>query len=211
MSIKYEYYITGVDAAYQINAATLWRAQTFTPSISHTITSVILKIYRNGTPGVVTASIRTVSGNVPTGSDLCSGVTNGDTLPEYPPHYIGEWREITLGIGTLLTSGTLYAIVLRPAANSLYWEADDGGSYAGGNGAWSQSDAGITWATLATDFMFEEWGDSFVTDKTPISSDGYSVKTKQGLSTYSVGTESGLSDYGVKTKYTMPSDYGKEE
>ncbi|GAH21280.1 unnamed protein product, partial [marine sediment metagenome] len=79
-------------------------------SVSHKITKVKLKLYRVGSPGTATVSIRATSGLHPTGSDLCSGTTNGDTLPEGSPY---EWREITLGDGANLASGTKYAIVIR--------------------------------------------------------------------------------------------------
>ena len=76
----YEYYNTGDDASGRAYGNE-WRAQTFTPSVSFNITSVKLKLFREGNPGTVTVSIRATSGGVPTGSDLCWGTTNGSTLP----------------------------------------------------------------------------------------------------------------------------------
>jgi len=77
----YEYYNTGDDSSTNVYNIT-WYAQTFTPSVAHTITSVKLLLYRTGSPGTVTVSIRATDGSGhPIGSDLCSGTTNGDTLP----------------------------------------------------------------------------------------------------------------------------------
>ena len=59
---------------------TNWRAQTFTPSIAHELTSVKLKLYKEGNPGIVTVSIRATSAGKPTGSDLCLGTIDGDSL-----------------------------------------------------------------------------------------------------------------------------------
>ena len=155
----YEHYNTGDDWHSAIGGST-WRAQTFTPSVAHTITSVKLMLYRSGSPGTVTVSIRATSGGLPTGSDLCSGTTNGDTLTTLAS---GEWREITLGSGYSLSAGTQYAIVVRaPAAtagNLLFWRLDrTSPGYTGGESTGS-SDSGSSWSPISiADYMFEEWG-----------------------------------------------------
>ena len=86
----------------------------------------------------------------PTGADLCSGTTPGDTLPNWGAGY--EEREITFGAGAALTSGVKYAIVVRAldAAGSrndsdalvaVKWNV---GTYA--DGSWYRStDSGGTW------------------------------------------------------------------
>lgn len=113
MSILYEHYNTGDDGQFLISSADTWIAQTFTPSIAHTITSVKLLLFRGvgATPGTLTVHIKAtdVSGH-PTGDDLCSGTTDGDTLTT---NSAGEWREITLGAGALLGADTKYAIILE--------------------------------------------------------------------------------------------------
>ena len=77
----YEYYNTGDDSGQSVYGSN-WYAQTFTPSIAHTITSVKLLLYRSGSPGTVTVSIRATDGSGhPIGPDLCSGTTDGSTLP----------------------------------------------------------------------------------------------------------------------------------
>ena len=159
----YEYYNTG-DDTYRWLYGTRWAAQTFTPSVAHTITSVKLKLFRVGAPGTVTVSIRATSGGQPTGSDLCSGTTSGDTLTTST---LGEWREITLGSGYGLSAGTTYAIVIRAisgdGSNSLSWRVDGSSpTYGGGMNLYS-IDSGSSWISDAGyDFMFEEWGTATV-------------------------------------------------
>jgi hypothetical protein len=97
----------------------------------------------------------------PTGGDLASGTTNGDTLAVYPSY---TEREISLGAGVALTSGTQYAIVVRAVnagadlarwaysippnntyANGLYVSSTDSGS------SWSQdSDIDLWFKTKAS-------------------------------------------------------------
>jgi len=136
-----------------------WIAQTFTPSISHSITSVKLKLSRNNTPGTITVSIRATSGDVPTGADLTSGTTNGDTLTTDAG--TGEWREITV-TPFILVASTKYAIVMR-AANDVptnYAGARGGGSgYSNGNECYDGADDGATWfGTIGADLVFYEYG-----------------------------------------------------
>lgn len=62
---------------------TLWMAQTFTATSTHTITSVRLKLYREGTPGDITLSIRATDSNgLPSGPDLASGSLDGNLITE---------------------------------------------------------------------------------------------------------------------------------
>lgn len=157
VAILYEHCNTGDTAGETFNGI-YWRAQTFTPAADHTIEKVKLLLYRNGTPGTVTVSIRATDVNGhPTGGDLCSGTTDGDTLPTAPTY---EWRTITLGAGTPLSAGLKYAIVVRCGGgiNEVGWRYVVPSGYAGGNDEYS-GDSGGTWATSANaDWMFEEWG-----------------------------------------------------
>ncbi len=136
-----------------------WYAQTFIPSVAHTITSVKLKLSRSGTPGTVTIGIRATDGSGhPTGSDLISGTTNGNTLP-LGPNVAGEWREIMLSSGTVLSASIKYALILQaPASGAIYVRALTPSAYSSGNVEWSY-DSGVTWLNLDNwDLMFEEWG-----------------------------------------------------
>ena len=162
MAVRYEYYNTGDDDARQVYG-TLWRAQTFTPDTDHTITSVKLlasKYIFFGTVGTVTVSIRATSGLKPTGGDLCSGTTDGDTLTT---NSAGEWREITLGAGYSLSASTMYAIVVRALDGSAFASIrlrvdETSPTYTGGTDCYS-TNSGSSWTIVfGTDLMFEEWG-----------------------------------------------------
>jgi len=159
----YEYYNTGDDNHCWLYGTT-WVAQTFTPSVAHTITSVKLKLFRVGSPGTITVSIRATSGGQPTGSDLCSGITTGDTLTTSA---LGEWREITLGSGYGLSAGTTYAIVVRAtsgnSSNYVWWRVDSSSPTYGGGMYLLSSNSGSSWISGASyDLMFEEWGNATV-------------------------------------------------
>jgi len=162
MANLYEHYNIGDDASAALYDAE-WRAQTFTPSAAHKITSVKLKIYRAGSPGTITVSIRATDGSGhPIGGDLCSGTIDGNALTTSSP---GEWREITLGAGYDLDASTQYAIVVRApsgnASNLLRYRVDASSpTYAGGCLEQSHN-SGSTWSSIPSyDSMFEEWGEA---------------------------------------------------
>jgi len=156
----YEYYNTGDNISTSIYSS-IWRGQTFTPSVAHTITSVKLKLYRIGAaPGTVTVGIRATSGGQPTGGDLCSGTIDGNTLTTL---FTGAWYEITLGSGYDLSAGTKYAIVVgapsSDAFNYIRWRMDTLSPTYGGGWLVSSGDGGSSWtSTSIYDLMFEEWG-----------------------------------------------------
>jgi len=143
-----------------------WLSQTFTPVTAHKITSVKIPLCRWGLPGDIVVSIRNTNDiGLPTGDDLCSGITDGSTLPHaWSNKY--EWRVITLGSGHDLASNIQYAIVLRVPGedvnNYVRWLRDyypNPPSYAGGRGLWSPN-SGAIWIDRPTlDFKFEECGE----------------------------------------------------
>jgi len=159
MSQLHEYYNTGDDSYVSIYGD-IWKAQTFTPSTNHKVTSVKLLLYRVGSPGTVTVSIRATTDGKPTGADLCVGTTDGNTLTT---NTAGEWREITLGNGYDLSADTQYAIVIRAlnaiSTNRVVWCLDASSpTYGDGTYVYS-SDSGDSWTVdNARDCMFEEWG-----------------------------------------------------
>ena len=163
MATLYERYQSGATADLG-RWDTRWGGQTFTPSVSHTITSVKLFMRRDDLPGTMTVSIKaTDGGGLPTGADLTSGTTDADTLPEYPASR--EWREISFGAGTVLTASTTYAIVFRTPDTDLPNQCRLGidqtsPTYAGG-ATCNSSDSGGSWAFqgVDTDALFEEYGD----------------------------------------------------
>lgn len=157
MATLYENYTAGSDG--NANIATInWAAQTFTPSVSHILTSVKLYLSKVGSPGTITVSIRAVSGGVPTGSDIVTGTTDGDTL-------VGvECREITFSTGAIVLSGIEYAIVVRALSgvqwtDYLDWRRMQGNPYARGSRA-DSADNGVIWTAASDhDCLFEEWGE----------------------------------------------------
>lgn len=163
MTALFEYYNTGNDGEDNTSDSG-WLAQTFTPSQLHNITSVKIKLYRYGNPGTITVSIRATDENGhPTGEDLCSGTTNGNTLTTDSS---GEWREITLGSGYSLSANTKYGIVVRTLSsnpyNFIYWLLDyTDPPYYGGIYEFS-TNSGVTWTPVYDEvFMFEEWGEVY--------------------------------------------------
>jgi len=156
----------GVGAGY----GTYWIGQTFTPTIAHKITSVKLKLLRLGTPNVVVVGIRATDvEEKPTGADLCSGTIDGNTLTTDGS---GEWYEIVLGSGCILSANTTYAIVVRATngsvGNDVRWRLDTTGTYTGGSYQYS-GDSGVNWTSqIAKDYVFEEWGEIEPPPPTPI-------------------------------------------
>lgn len=176
MATLFEYYTTGDDGSASFWLSE-WRAQTFTPAIAHKITSVKLLIYRVDLPGTITVSIKATDENGhPTGDDLCSGTTNGNTLP----WATWEWREITLGAGYNLSADTKYAIVVRAldgdATNYCRWRRDGTDpTYAGGNYE-ASDDSGANWSGYTDyDCLFEDWGEPLYTTHELTVTDGIAL------------------------------------
>lgn len=211
MATLYENFITGDDDDRSV-ISTNWYAQTFTPSTDHIIISVKLLLYRISSPGTFTVSIRATDGNgKPTGSDLVSGTTSGDTLPTGSPY---EWREITFGVGVAVLASTKYAIVCRAidgdVSNKVLWRHKVAGGYSGGDNRFS-SDSGDTWgdALGSEDFMFEEWGEGGETSAPSIINQPVTDKDKTTATGNGNVTDIGLpyaTQYGhVWAKFSNPT------
>lgn len=164
-SARYEYYNTG-DAAGAYLYGVYWRAQTFTVGAGgHTVTSVKLKLSRDGSPGTLTVSIRTTDGTHPTGADLTNATIDGNALSTDP-----IWYDITLTEYSLNPS-TKYAIVVRAingnSSNDIHWREDyTSPTYDDGNFE-SSGNSGSSWSSWnGDDFMFEVWGNA-IGDITP--------------------------------------------
>jgi len=190
MATLYENYNTGDENRESFYGAK-WNGQTFTPSVAHKITSVKLKIARFASPGTITVGIRATDGSGhPTGSDLCSGTTDGNTLTTAAE---GEWREITLGAGYDLSADAKYAIVARAltgdASNLVFWRKDTSVPTYGGGNEEKSTDSGSSWNSFAPDYMFEDWGDPSVIEKT--SSDTGSGSEASAPTAAQVRTETG--------------------
>lgn len=132
-----------------------WFAQTFTPGTAHSVDFVDLKLYREGSSGDLTISIKATdrSGH-PTGNDLTLTTINEADLAESP-----EWVRCLLP-SYALTQGTKYAIVLRAidgdSTNYIYLSYEGSNVYANGNYE-NSVDSGWNWTADANrDFTFTE-------------------------------------------------------
>lgn len=141
---------------------TSWLAQIFKASSNYDIASVKLKLWKVNSPGTITVSIKAVDASSPpkpTGADLASGTTNGDTLPTSVG--AAEWREITFSSSYSLTSGQQYAIVVKAAGDSSNvgrWNYNNSSpTYSDGHYA-ATTNSGVSWSTFITiDLMFETY------------------------------------------------------
>ena len=120
-----------------------WRAMTFTPETNHTIRGVRLALYGSSI-GSITVSIRATASGLPTGSDLCSGTLDGSQLNGT---WDGKVYDISLGAGTALTAGTVYALVVRTASGNLSWRSSPAG-YDRGQKC-NSANAGVAWTADA--------------------------------------------------------------
>lgn len=97
----------------------------------------------------------------PTGADLVSGTTNGDTLPQFgvDPK---EDRLISFASPVELTSGVKYAIAIRAldaggSSDNAFWQTQLIGGYANGS-KYSSSNSGSSWSeTASQDFWFKTY------------------------------------------------------
>ncbi len=132
-----------------------WKAMTFTPTTNHTIRGVRLALYGSSI-GSITVSIRATTGGLPSGADLASGSLDGGQLSA---NNEGRVFDISLGAGTALTAGTVYAIIVRAASGTLQWRSSAAG-YDRGQKC-SSTNAGSSWTADATrELLFEEYGDN---------------------------------------------------
>ncbi len=139
-----------------------WNAQIFTPSKTHAVLKARFKLYRVGSPGTLTCSLRAVAAGVPTGSDLAYGTYDGNAITTDTD---GEWIVITLDIATLqdlVTVDTEYALVLRATSgsvgNQVYFKGQNGGSLYSRGYRCTSSDSGSSWDTHSEllDILFAE-------------------------------------------------------
>ncbi len=153
------YYNAGDDASlalYTVN----WEAQTFTTVGAITATSVKFLLFRTGSPGNITVSIREVAAGVPTGADIDSstGVTDIDGITTESS---GDWVEFTFSSPIELNATTIYALCIRGGSglsNRPNIRYDNGiGGYAGGNRV-NSANSGASWTSRTQDSLFEVWG-----------------------------------------------------
>jgi hypothetical protein len=175
------------------------RSSIFTASSSYTIERFELKLWRENSPGTITAELYAADGsNKPTGAVLGSGTYNGDTMTTSST---GVWYDFGAMGSYSISSGQKYAIVIYPTnsqPNSIHWERSTFGGASGYTIGFYDGDWDST--TANTSFQFRIYAPiSKATNPTPSdSATGQSINTTQ-LS----WTEGGGANY--ETVYFGPS------
>ena len=163
MALK-DYYNTGDDSLVVPYGANNWWAQTFTASSSYTLNSIKLLVYRTSTPGTITVELRNATGDSPPKPGNTIHATDTFLGNSITTDSGGEWKETTFGTPYAVTSGTVYAIVVKaPSGDSssprLAWLYDDSASpgLAGANLV-RTTNGGSSWDDFAShDAMFETY------------------------------------------------------
>jgi len=161
-SFKYEHFDRAGDFPVLYDHSG-WGGQSFTTTASYHIKTIGLKLYRSGSPGIVTISIRATNPSTgkPTGSNLSVGTTNGNTLTTST---VGEWRNISMS-WYLWSSSIKYAIIVSISTVSpdeIGWQSNKTSGispdYAGGNPLYYPY--GSSWVVLSGyDKLFRVYGD----------------------------------------------------
>jgi len=93
---------------------TTWGGQTFTPSVTGTLTQIDVNLFCSGCTGTIpnlTLSVRATAGGLPTGADLASATINGFNSGS------SAYYTAAFAVPLSVTAGTQYALVVRPTAN----------------------------------------------------------------------------------------------
>jgi len=233
---KYEYYETGDDGykALSADGAGLYDyGQTFTPSTSHILQKVELKLFRLGTVGNVTIEIRPTSAGIPLGTDAAYGEALASVTTDcsaITTTAAGEWVVFTLNTPIALTASTMYAIVVASTiyengAAEVRWRYDGAAStYANGtsciyNDGWSAYANDPTGDPGGTkDLLFREYGGPTIGVSPPVANVEYTKKlvaigANEVWYESSAGTMSPLAgsidDLDVSKGLDMVEAYGK--
>ena len=187
--------LTGGDNIIGINGVN-WNAQTFTTTDSVDIMRIRLKLYRVGSPGALTVSIRETSAGLPSGSDLSTTTFDADTLSAISP---GAFIDTVVPVLTLSAS-TTYAVVVRAldgdGSNQALWRVDQTSPvYAGGARIYS-SDNASSWTSVASqDTLFEVIDTNGITiTATDVSVGDGTVVVSKGSADTQISLESGADD-----------------
>jgi len=138
------------------------RGQTWTAASSYQLAYVEIYMRRIGAPGDVVLNVRTMSGNVPSSTNLVSVQLAAGNVP-----IVNGWARFDIPAGTAVKIGGgsvywwgVYAISGDQKSNYYAVRFDRGNGYKGGN-VIDSSNGGGTWDTLATfDDLFRIYGDS---------------------------------------------------
>jgi len=162
MATKYEYN-DSEDSHNSSRYGALWFGQTFTPQISHQITSFKFKILTQGLiQGLLYYVIYDVDQETHEPTDI---ICSGSVSPTDAPTETEDLYEISLGAGAPLTAGVEYAAILKyPDGDAthyfrVYYDAS-GSEYTRGRALLTE-DGGSNWNVVGepgADAVFEEWG-----------------------------------------------------
>lgn len=150
----FEYYSTGADDTRKVTS-NYW-AQTFTPQLPHTITSVQVYISRTFSPGNLECRIHLTDGAGKPTSVVSYGFVNANGLPTG-----FGWRQINISAADL-DAAEQYALSLHCTTGSdvhyVGWRNDETSPLYAGGKDWNGPD-GVSWSSwFGCDFYFREYG-----------------------------------------------------
>lgn len=137
-----------------VDTSTAKKGQGFVAESTHTVTSVKIKVFIEGTPGTATLSLYHDNSGVP-GTLMTSGTFNANSLTT---SNTGQIVDVTMDSEETVTSGQTYIIVLSDSSassgNDIAWNGlgDSGFTPT----SIQSSNNGISWGSLQPDaFYFE--------------------------------------------------------
>ncbi|GAJ18586.1 unnamed protein product, partial [marine sediment metagenome] len=151
-------YTTGDHYSYVGYGQSYWATQTFTPLETYTTDKLVAYWSRAEPPGTITVALRLTDGaGKPTGGDLATGQTDGNTLPQMQTF---DWRAVSIEPYEL-QQGVMYAYLARApgAANigSFYWRTTESQSAYPRGRSWISTNSGGSWGENWRDNNFEVW------------------------------------------------------
>jgi Carboxypeptidase regulatory-like domain/HYR domain/Ig-like domain CHU_C associated len=137
-----------------------WTGQTFIAGVTGQLVKADIQLFCNGcgaTPPNLTLSVRNTSGGLPTGADLNTATIPGSAFASGST----VTYTATFGAPATITSGTQYALILRPvsapAGSGYFWIRSSPTTYANGSRVLS-ADSGGTWSADTTrDYNFKTY------------------------------------------------------
>jgi hypothetical protein len=149
---------TTATTGYTAITNTTWETQTFTATSDYLMNSVRLKLHISGNPGQVTISIYNVDPitTMPTGSPLVTATLGSWHSSGITTDPAGAIVVIPFLTALPITSGTVYAIVVRSQFHGLRWHKVSAGGYDTGTAGHS-TNSGAAWTVDTSDFYFETW------------------------------------------------------
>jgi hypothetical protein len=134
--------------------------QTFIAGVSGLLVKADFQIFCNGcgaTPPNLTLSLRATAAGLPTGADLATATAPGSAFASGSTVLFTA----TFGSPVSITSGTQYALILRPvsvpAGSGYFWIRSSPSTYANGSRVLS-ADSGATWSADTTrDYNFRTY------------------------------------------------------